>query len=86
MEEAQAAMLARYRVDQGAGGYYARMMDKDEVIARRAYMRNILRVSFLWCTMNNFQLDNMRLYRMGKDFIVEDTDNRDFVLKIDRRP
>ena len=49
-------------------------------------MRNILRVSFLWCTMNNSQLDNMRLYRMGEDFIVEDTDNRDFVLKIDRRP
>lgn len=85
MEEAQAAVLARYRVDQGAGGYYAKMMDKDEVIARRAYMRNILRVSFLWCTMNNSQLDNMRLYRMG-EFIVEDTDNRDFVLKIDRRP
>lgn len=30
MEEAQAAVLARYRVDQGAGGYYAKMMDKDE--------------------------------------------------------
>lgn len=86
MEEAQAAVLARYRVNQGAGGYYAKMMDKDEVIARRAYMRNILRVSFLWCTMSNSQLDNMRLYRMGEDFIVEDTDNRDFVLKIDRRP
>lgn len=86
MEGIQASVLARYRVDQGAGGYYARIMDKDEVLARRAYMRNILRVSFLWCTMNNAQLDNMRLYRMGEDFIVEDTDNRDFVLNIDRRP
>ena len=36
-------------------------------------MRNILRVSFLWCTMNNSQLDNMRLYRMVNNFIVEDT-------------
>lgn len=86
MEEAQAAALARYRVNQGAGGYYAKTMDKDQILARRVYMRNILRVSFLWCTMNNAQLDNMRLYRMGEDFIVEDTDNRDFVLNIDRRP
>lgn len=59
MEEMQAAELARHRVDQGAGGYYAKIMDKDQIIARRAYMRNILRVSFFWCTMSNdafFQL------------------------------
>ena len=45
MEEMQAAELARHRVDQGAGGYYAKIMDKDQIIARRAYMRSILRVS-----------------------------------------
>ena len=35
MEEMQAAELARHRVDQGAGGYYAKIMDKDQIIARR---------------------------------------------------
>ena len=84
MEEMQAA-LARHRVDQGAGGYYAKIMDKDQIIARRAYMRSILRVSFFWCTMSNAQLDNMRLCKAGDDFIVEDTDNREFILRIDRR-
>ena len=72
MEEMQAAELARHRVDQGAGGYYAKIMDKDQIIARRAYMRSILRVSFFWCTMSNAQLDNMRLCKAGDDFIVED--------------
>ena len=85
MEEMQAAELARHRVDQGAGGYYAKIMDKDQIIARRAYMRSILRVSFFWCTMSNAQLDNMRLCKAGDDFIVEDTDNREFILRIDRR-
>ena len=85
MEEMQAAELARHRVDQGAGGYYAKIMDKDQIIARRAYMRSILRVSFFWCTMSNAQLDNMMLCRAGDDFIVEDTDNREFILRIDRR-
>ena len=32
MEEMQAAELARHRVDQGAGGYYAKIMDKDQII------------------------------------------------------
>lgn len=85
MEEAQAAALARYRVDDGNGGHYARVMDKEQVIGRRMYMRNILRVSSLWYMMSNDQLDHMRLYKMGEDFVVEDTENRDYILKIDRR-
>lgn len=49
-------------------------------------MRAILRVSFLWCKMNNEQLDNMRLYKMGDDYIVEDTEMRDYILIIDKKP
>lgn len=86
IQEQEAAALARYRIDRGNGGYHAAVMDKDQIIARRAYMRAILRVSFLWCTMTNDQLDNMRLYRMGEDYIVEDTDMADHILRIDRRP
>lgn len=86
IQEREAAMLAGYRIDSGNGGYHAIRMDKDQILARRAYMRAILRVSFLWCTMNNEQLDNMRLYKMGKDYIVEDTEMRDYILVIDRRP
>lgn len=85
LEEMQAAELARHGVDYGAGGYYAKAMNKDQIINRRVYMRSILRVSFLWCTMSNEQLDNMRLCKAGDDFIVEDTDNREFILRIDRR-
>ena len=36
--------------------------------------------------MNNNQLDHMRLYKLGDDFIVEDTNYIDYVLHIDRRP
>ena len=42
-------------------------------------------MSFFWCTMSNAQLDNMRLCKAGDDFIVEDTDNREFILRIDRK-
>lgn len=82
----EAAMLARYRVDDGTLGYHAKVMNKDQIIARRAYMRGILRVNFYWCKMNNNQLDHMRLYKLGDDFIVEDTNYIDYVLHIDRRP
>ena len=44
MEEMQAAELARHRVDQGAGGYYAKIMDKDQIIARRAYMLSLIHI------------------------------------------
>lgn len=86
MQEHEAARLAGYRIDRGNGGYHAIQMVKEQILARRAYMRAILRVSFLWCTMNNEQLDNMRLYKMGEDYIVEDTEMRDYILAIDRRP
>lgn len=85
IQEHEAAMLAGYRIDRGNGGYHAIQMAKEQILARRAYMRAILRVSFLWCTMNNEQLDNMRLYKMGEDYIVEDTEMRDYILAIDRR-
>lgn len=86
IREQEAAILAGYRVNAGNGGYHAIPMNRDEVLARRAYMRAMLRVSFLWCTMNNEQLDNMRLYKMGDDYIVEDTEMRDHILIIDRNP
>ena len=85
-DNTQARELAKYRVNQGAEGYCAMVMTKDQIIARRAYMRSILRVSYFWCKMNNEQLDSMRLFKMGEDFIVEDTDNRQFILQIERRP
>lgn len=85
MDNTQARELAKYRVNQGAEGYCAMVMTKDQIIARRAYMRSILRVSYFWCKMNNEQLDSMRLFKMGEDFIVEDTDNRQFILQIERR-
>ena len=37
LEEMQAAELARHRVDYGAGGYYAKAMNKDQIINRRVY-------------------------------------------------
>lgn len=86
IRQEEAALLAWYRVDDGTLKYHAAPMNKDQIIARRAYMRGILRVSFYWCRMNNSQLDHMRLYKMGDDFIVEDTDYIDYVLRIDRRP
>ena len=86
IQEQEAAILARYRVNTGKDGYHAIPMNRDEVLARRAYMRAILRVSFLWCKMNNEQLDNMRLYKMGDDYIVEDTEMSDYILIIDKKP
>ena len=36
LEEMQAAELARHRVDYGAGGYYAKAMNKDQIIKQES--------------------------------------------------
>ena len=84
-DQAEAVLLAKYRVDDGTISYHARKMSRDQVIARRVYLRSILRMNFYWSKVDNCRLDHIRLYKMGEYFVVEDVDNRDYVLTIDRR-
>ncbi len=78
-------LLARYRVDDGTTSHYVRAMSKEQIIARRAYIRSILRMSAYWSKADNRRLDHIRLYKMGEYYVIEDMDYRNYVLTIDRR-
>lgn len=65
--------LASFRVRKDGGlKFCAMQMDADQVLERRSHMRQVLRNYPAWTNRTNDELDNMRLYRLGDGYIVED--------------
>lgn len=77
MTEQELQRLARHRA---VPGYKFMPMTKEQIMQRRAYMRQMLKNS-RFAFEDNKSLDNMRLeYIRGYGHIVEDINNYDFML------
>ncbi len=72
--------LAESRV-KGTGPmtHYSAEMTPEQVIDRRAYIRNALRGS-PWQNLSNAELDNIRLLPYDSAFLLEDTEGRMFFI------
>ena len=68
MDERYAAKLARHRVD--AEAHMGLEMTPEEVILRRQYMRSMLTVNPIWKGCTDEQIDSMRLYHAGDDWLL----------------
>lgn len=78
--EKEASKLARYRVGDEDVMYRAMEMTEEQINARRLYMKNMLSINPRWKNVTDSQIDNMRLYRIGYDFLVEDEDLNEHLL------
>lgn len=72
MNEDAARVLAWYRV--GAEKRLGKDMSDDQITERRKYIRTMLRNVPGWGNITNEQVDNIRIYRFGEDWYIEDTD------------
>lgn len=76
MDEERARKLARHRV--GEDRHMGIQMTDEEIKLRREYMRNMIyRVAF-WRNASDDQLDNMRIYKRGNDWYIEDQDGYEY--------
>lgn len=74
MEELMEMALAKFRVDKGEGGFWAVAMTKDEAARRRCFIRGLLKNRKQWRNLSNDELDNVRVYKMGDTFVLEDAE------------
>lgn len=72
MDEERARKLARHRV--GEKRHMGIPMTDEEIKLRREYMRNMIRRVPAWQKVKGEQLDNMRIYKRGNDWYIEDQD------------
>lgn len=75
--------LATYRVAGSKGiGYRSLAMNSDQILARRSYIRNVLRMYPAYCNnMANAKLDSIRLMKIsGGRYILEDEEGREYLL------
>jgi len=72
MDEERARKLARHRV--GEKRHIGIQMTDEEIKLRREYMHNMIRRVPAWQEVKADQLDNMRIYKRGNDWYIEDQD------------
>jgi len=72
MNEERARKLARHRV--GEEHHMGIPMTDEEIKLRREYMRNMIRRVPTWQKVKDEQLDDMRIYKRGNDWYIEDHD------------
>lgn len=75
--------LATYRVAGSNGiAYRFLAMNSDQILARRSYIRNVLRMYPAYCNnMSNAKLDSIRLMKIsGGRYILEDEEGREYLL------
>ena len=75
--------LATYRVAGSNGiAYRSLAMNSDQILARRSYIRNVLRMYPAYCNnMANAKLDSIRLMKIsGGRYILEDEEGREYLL------
>lgn len=74
-----AEKLAAYRVDRGEGGFRAVPMTEQEVKNRNVFIRLKLGINPAW-ELSDVQMEQVRIYRMGKLWVIEDECLMVFVL------
>lgn len=74
MEEPMEMILARFWVDKGEGGYRATEMTREQAASRRCFIRGLLKHRKQWQNLSNDELDNVRVYKMGDTFVLEDAE------------
>lgn len=72
MNENAARILAWYRV--GEDKRLGKAMNDEQIAERRKYIRSMLRNIPGWGNITDEQVDNIRIYRFGEDWYIEDTD------------
>lgn len=73
MSELKEEWLARHRVDDGNGGHRDVKMSREERAFRRSFIRSVLlRKSRRFRNLPNEQLDQVRLFRVGDQYVLED--------------
>lgn len=71
--------LAAYRVDRGEGGFRAVPMTEQEVKNRNFFIRRMLGIKSVW-ELSDAQMEQVRVYRMGSLWVIEDESLMVFVL------
>lgn len=72
MDEEKARKLARFRV--GEDKPMGIKMEPEEIKLRQEYIRNMLRRVEPWKGLTTKQIDEVRIYKLGEDWYIEDTD------------
>ncbi len=81
MNELKEEWLARHRVDDGNGGRWAIKMSREERAFRRSFIRSVLlRKSRRFRNLPNDELDQVRLFRVGDQYVLEDQELYEHVI------
>ncbi|MCI9591085.1 MAG: hypothetical protein HFG42_11180 [Lachnospiraceae bacterium] len=81
MSELREEWLARHRVDDGNGGHKAVEMTREERAFRRSFIRSVLlRKSRRFRNLPNDELDQIRLFRVGDQYVLEDRELYEHVI------
>lgn len=74
--------LAKFRLyREGAVNYLAKRMDSEQLHKRQMYMRKALADFPEWENLSNEELNDIRLYRVGSGYIVENSNGYEFMLR-----
>lgn len=68
----KAKKLALYRV--GKGKSMGKDMTSEEITMRRKFIKTMFMRVSPWCNLKDEQLDNVRIFKNGTDWYVEDQD------------
>ena len=72
MDEAKAMKLARYRVGESKSNGIE--MTAEEIDLRRQFIRTMLWKVKPWNELKDEQLDDVRIFKSGTDWYIEDQD------------
>lgn len=72
MDEAKGRKLARHRVGEDKSNGIE--MSKEEIDMRRKFIRTMLWKVSPWKDLKDEQLDNIRIFKSGTEWYVEDQD------------
>ena len=72
VDEVKGSKLARYRVGEEQSN--GKDMTAEEISLRRQYIRTMLRRVTPWDNLTDEQLDNVRIFKAGKEWHIEDQD------------
>lgn len=85
LEAKEGEELAVFRVyKQGELDFLSKLMDPEQKIKRRIYMRKVLLAFPQWSNLSNEELDRIRLESVSDGYMVEDAAGCEFYLKQDR--